>query len=124
MKNVQNTLLKMPPEELLAYLSQEFYVPVPMSVESVDELQTAGVLLGRCAANYAYLINQAMLAKLIKRSLKQEKAPKSDVDDALSREEIFTMFADVSKTTYNAISRMITVRAQAAEELKMGKYTT
>lgn len=112
-------LLAMEPSELLEYLTREFSVEIPMNIESVEDLNNAGTLLGKCASNYSYLITQAMIAKLVKRNLKQEKADKAEVDRALSREEILTMFADITKTSYNAISRMITVRSQAAEEMKM-----
>ncbi len=112
-------LLQMEPPELLDYLTAEFSIEIPVSIESVDDLNNAGVLLGRCAANYSFLLTQAMMAKLAKRILKQEKAEKVEIDKALSREEILNMFADITKTSYNAISRMITVRTQATDEMRM-----
>lgn len=112
-------LLQMEPSDLLEYLADTFSVDIPIAIDTVDDLRDAGALLGRCAANYSFLITQAMTAKLVKRTLKQEKADKLEVEKALSREEILTMYADITKTSYNAISRMITVRAQASEELKM-----
>ena len=92
-------LLQMEPSELLDYLTAEFSIEIPVSIESVDDLNNAGILLGRCAANYSFLLAQAMLAKLIKRNLKQEKADKTEIDKALSREEILNTFAEISKST-------------------------
>ena len=115
----QSSLLRMEPLELLEYLVGEFTIEIPVSIDSVEDLNTAGILLGRCASNYSFLTTQAMMAKLVKRNLKLEKADKVEIEKALSREEIFTMFADMAKTSYNAISRMITVRSQATEEMKM-----
>lgn len=116
---VQHNLLQMEPSDLLEYLTREFSINIPVNIDTVEDLNYAGTLLGKCASNYSFLITQAMMAKLIKRNLKMEKADKAEVDRALSREEILTMFADITKTSYNAISRMITVRSQASEELKM-----
>ena len=115
----QRGLLQMEPSELLDYLTREFSIDIPVNIDTVEDLNYAGTLLGKCASNYSFLITQAMMAKLIKRNLKLEKADKTEIDKALSREEILTMFADITKTSYNAISRMITVRSQASEELKM-----
>ena len=112
-------LLEMEPSDLLEYLTKEFTIDIPVSIETVEDLNDAGILLGRCASNYSFLITQAMMAKLVKRSLRAEKAGKAEIDKALAREEILSMFADITKTSYNAISRMITVRSQASEELKM-----
>ena len=45
-------------------------------------------------------------------------ADKFTVEDALTREEIFTNYAEIMKAAYQAASRMITVKQEINEELK------
>ena len=40
------------------------------------------------------------------------------MEDALTREEIFTNYAEIMKAAYQAASRMITVKQEINEELK------
>lgn len=114
-----NEIFAMPPEQLLMEMHENFKTTIPISIETIRDMENAGRLLGRYASEYSYLSNMAMLAKLKKRTLKQDKADKKIIEDALSREEIFSNFADIAKSSYNAISRMITVKQQINDELKM-----
>ena len=59
----------------------------------------------------------AITAKVKKRHIKRNDGSKRDAEDALSREEIFNTYAEIMKTAYNAISRMITIKQQINEEL-------
>ena len=111
-------LLTMPPEELMDMASQRFRLRIPPTVDSVEDMQAIGLLLSQSASEYSYLLNMAMLAKLRKRQLKRDGAEKKECEDALSREEIFQNFASIMKTTYDAASRMITVKQQINEELR------
>ena len=111
-------LLTMPPEELMDMASQRFRLRIPPTVDSVEDMQAIGQLLSQSASEYSYLLNMAMLAKLRKRQLKRDGAEKKGCEDALSREEIFQNFASIMKTTYDAASRMITVKQQINEELR------
>lgn len=112
-------IFTMEPEILRAAVATQFPVFIPMSIESVEDMAEAGHLLGRYASWYSYLTGMALAAKLRKRALKQEKADKKAVEDALSREEIFTSYADIVKSAYSAISRMFTIKQEINNELKM-----
>lgn len=112
-------VFSMDPEALRETVAAQFPVYIPVSIESVGDMTEAGQLLGRYASWYSYLTGMALAAKLRKRTLKQDKADKKAVEDALSREEIFESYADIVKSAYSAISRMFTIKQEINNELKM-----
>lgn len=112
-------IFSMDPELLLLELSTRVPSHIPISIDTVEDMAEAGKLLGKYASWYSYLMSMSLAAKLKKRALKQEKADKKEIEDALSREEVFSSYADIVKASYNAISRMFTVKQQINDELKM-----
>jgi len=107
------------PEALLALLRKQFPPVIPNEIETPEQMQEAARLLGECMANYVYLENMHVEARLIKRRLKQSKAPKEEIEEALIREEILDSWSDMAKNSYSAISRMISTRQQVLFELRM-----
>lgn len=111
-------LLSMPPEELMAAASNRFKLDLPPSIDTVDNLNKLAKLMSKSISEYSYLINMAQIARMRKRALKRAGADKFTVEDALTREEIFTNYAEIMKAAYQAASRMITVKQEINEELK------
>ena len=111
-------LLSMPPEELMAAASNRFKLDLPPSIDTVDNLNKLAKLMSKSISEYSYLINMAQIARMRKRALKRSGADKFTVEDALTREEIFTNYAEIMKAAYQAASRMITVEQEINEELK------
>ena len=111
-------LLSMPPEELMAAASNRFKLDLPPSIDTVDNLNKLAQLMSKSISEYSYLINMAQIARMRKRALKRSGADKFTVEDALTREEIFTNYAEIMKAAYQAASRMITVKQEINEELK------
>ena len=111
-------LLSMPPEELMAAASNRFKLDLPPSIDTVDNLNKLAKLMSKSISEYSYLINMAQIARMRKRALKRSGADKVTVEDALTREEIFTNYAEIMKAAYQAASRMITVKQEINEELK------
>ena len=111
-------LLSMPPEELMAAASNRFKLDLPPSIDTVDNLNKLAKLMSKSISEYSYLINMAQIARMRKRALKRSGAVKFTVEDALTREEIFTNYAEIMKAAYQAASRMITVKQEINEELK------
>lgn len=111
-------LLSMPPEELMAAASKRFKLDLPPSIDTVDNLNKLAKLMSKSISEYSYLINMAQIARMRKRALKRSGADKFTVEDALTREEIFTNYAEIMKAAYQAASRMITVKQEINEELK------
>ena len=111
-------LLSMPPEELMAAASNRFKLDLPPSIDTVDNLNKLAKLMSKSISEYSYLINMAQIARMRKRALKRSGADKFTVEDALTREEIFTNYAEIMKAAYQAASRIITVKQEINEELK------
>ena len=111
-------LLSMPPEELMAAASNRIKLDLPPSIDTVDNLNKLAKLMSKSISEYSYLINMAQIARMRKRALKRSGADKFTVEDALTREEIFTNYAEIMKAAYQAASRMITVKQEINEELK------
>ena len=111
-------LLSMPPEELMAAASNRFKLDLPPSIDTVDNLNKLAKLMSKSISEYSYLINMAQIARMRKRALKRSGADKFTVEDALTREEIFTNYAEIMKAAYQAASRMITVKQEINEGLK------
>lgn len=111
-------LLSMPPEELMAAASNRFKLDLPPSIDTVDNLNKLAKLMSKSISEYSYLINMAQIARMRKRALKRSGADKFTVEDALTREEIFTNYTEIMKAAYQAASRMITVKQEINEELK------
>ena len=111
-------LLSMPPEELMAAASNRFKLDLPPSIDTVDNLNKLAKLMSKSISEYSYLINMAQIARMRKRALKRSGADKFTVEDALTREENFTNYAEIMKAAYQAASRMITVKQEINEELK------
>ena len=111
-------LLSMPPEELMAAASNRFKLDLPPSIDTVDNLNKLAKLMSKSISEYSYLINGVFLGRMRKRALKRSGADKFTVEDALTREEIFTNYAEIMKAAYQAASRMITVKQEINEELK------
>lgn len=114
-------LLEMDPVELVDWLESEYLIELPTDVNSLDEMNKAGMLLGKLANTYSYLKILSAYAKLNVRRAKQQKSNKEKIDEAVDRREIFETFADTIKLQYTAVSRMITVRKQMDEESKMDR---
>lgn len=107
------------PNELRTALKEHFTVAIPMSIETIDDMKEAQMSLGRIASQYSYLMALNVEIKGLKRRMKREKAEKEKVDDMMEREELLTTYTEILKMAYNSISRMISVRTQVYEELKM-----
>ena len=117
----RDEFLSMESNILQEYVEKEFFIELPESLDSEDDMKNAIGILSKATSYYSYLSNMAVIAKLEKRRLKRDGASKEDVEKALSVEEIFSNAADIAKATYNAVSRMFTIKQQIAEELKMSK---
>ena len=114
-------LMEMSPMDLNAFLQKSYRIEIPEAINNADDLKKAGELLSKYSSLYSYFSQMALTAKIMKRNYKAEKADKNIVNDALSREEILSLYADLMKQSYNTISRLITIKLAVNEELKF-KY--
>lgn len=119
-KLTEMDLLKMDPEMLLMYLSRNYQLEVPLSVEEGNG--NAAKMMAKASAYYTYLITIKTHANLLKRTLKRKEVDKEIIEDMLMRETVFESEMARAKQVYDTISRMFTIRRQEIDqELKMSK---
>lgn len=118
----QNNVFTMDPIALADALEVEMYIPIPPTCETPDEMRQMGKLLALSMQRYSYLSNLAIMARLKKRALKQSGADKNEIDNALAREEVLSQMAENLKMTYNAVSRIISVKQEINKELSMTDF--
>ena len=119
-EHTEMDLLKMDPEMLLMYLSRNYQLEVPLSVEEGNG--NAARVMAKASAYYTYLITIKTHANLLKRVLKRKEVNKEIIEDMLMRETVFESEMARAKQVYDTISRMFTIRHQEIDqELKMSK---
>ena len=109
MNNLGNdTLLKMSPENLLDYLTTEYFrvVPDEISLCSIGEISS---LLTHFRNAYAYLTCLSMYANLLKREAKRNKEDKLKIEECTQREDYIKTMADIMNKQYESLSRKVTV---------------
>lgn len=130
-----NSLDKLTAEELLRFLEENYSFEIPVGIESEIAMRKSGNLLAKLTNTYAYLVS--MLANItIQTKRAKSNVPAKPKTGAVSREyeflkdyyeelalkkQILEKHADLIKHQYNCVSRMITVKCKADEELRMSE---
>lgn len=107
------------PYKLMELFQAEYNFDIPETLDSVEDLKHAGRLLGQLANTYSYIAQLSVYAKISVRTAKRNKEDKNSVDDAIDRKAVIETFAETIEMQYRAVSRMLTIKQQINEELKM-----
>lgn len=108
------------PLVLNSYLVENFVEKIPESLDTIEDMEEAGHLLGKTTNNFTYLMATLNTFKIMVKKIKAT-GTKPEADEMITRRDIIQIVADISKQQYNAISRMITVKQEINNELKMGE---
>lgn len=111
------------PFHLMELFQEEFGYEIPETIDTIEDMRNAGKLLGRLANSYSYLMQLSSYAKLDVRIARRNKENKEKIDDAIDRKNVIDTFAESVGMKYKAISRMLTIKQQINEELKMTNGT-
>lgn len=109
-------LLQEDPNVLMELFQKEYTCQVP---ENADDLRQTAMMLGRLTNAYSYVMQLSIQAKRAIREAKRAKKSKDEIDDAIDRKAVIDGFVDIISMQYKAISRIVTIRQQENEELKM-----
>lgn len=107
------------PFRLMELFQEEYGYEIPETIDSIEDMKRAGKLLGKLANSYSYLMQLSSYAKLNVRIARRDKKNKEKIEDAIDRKTIIDTFAETVGMQYKAISRMLTIKQQINEELKM-----
>lgn len=110
---------QMAPKDLAIWLNTNYLIDIPTTIETCDDLKKVGKLLGEITNVYSYVVSMSTFAKLSVREAKRHKLDKEVIDDYMDRKNVLEDFANTLKLQYTAISRMITVKKQIDDEMKM-----
>lgn len=112
------TMRGMDPEELNSDLIEEYVHEIPINIESVDDMARAGRLMGILTNNYSYMLATLNTFKIwVKIAKKAED--KSEYEKMVMRRDSVEAIVDILKQQYSAVSRLISVKQEINNELRM-----
>lgn len=113
-----DSVLKTQPREFSLWLRKEFIEDIPLTFDTYEDLQKIGNLIGVTANRYAYLASLLSYTKAVTRQLKRSEC-KSTYEDMVDRKEAIQNAVDTLKLQYQSLSRLITIRQEINQELRM-----
>lgn len=125
-------IINMSTEDFINYLCSTYMVPIPESIETVEEWNEACVLMTRLSNSYAYLDGLYMYLKSAARNAKRaEQLAKKDkkdfteekyaYEDLRDKADFTERIASAVKQQYATISRIHKIREVNMEELHMSE---
>lgn len=114
-----NDILSMSIPDLHDWYSKHFMKKVPNHVETIEETQSLAELLAFFSNSYVYFDYTYSMLQAYVKELKIDKANKGLYEFAMVRRDIVQHFAEQAKFSYNAVSRILTVKMETNYELKM-----
>jgi hypothetical protein len=110
-------ILSLQDDELINTLTQEFYCPIPLTLDTPEALHECVPLLGKLTNSYAYL--SVMLASLKAQVRIEKSRNKEKYQELISKRDTVDIFLGVIKQNYQGLSRMISTHTEEAKELEM-----
>ena len=111
-------LINMDPMTFMKWAINEFHIEVPTQIEDVDDASLVGELLARTSNSYSYLCELQGVFKILSRDAGR-KGDKKMKEDIIDKNTLIDEIGKGIKQQYQTLSRMITVRHNNLEELKM-----
>lgn len=113
-------ILSMEPLALADWLQRNYTFVLPANIESIEQMKIAGNMLSELTNHYSFMMQLLTYAKIMVRQEKRKgKENKENAEDMIDRKESIQNTADTLKMQYQTISRMITVKKEINDELKM-----
>ena len=111
-------------EKLNRLFAQYFYHPIPMNIETADQMMQAGQLLARITNSYSYLMVLFAEVDARVRTLKKDKEKKEEYTDLVGKRNTIQAYIDILKQSYAGLSREISTRQEALREINMSRSVT
>lgn len=111
-------LVAMTPMDFTKWAIEEFHMEIPTSIHTIDDANMVGELLAMSSNKYFYLCELQGQLKILSREAGRQgnKVLKEDIID---KQNLVDEIGKATKQQYQTLSRMITVRYNNLEELKM-----
>lgn len=113
-----NQFLEIDVYEMIECINHDYYVTLPESILTIEDMQEAGAMLSKLINGYTFLSNLAEYAKILVRE-KKGKISKEEHQSLMGKRDVIVQAAETVKMQYSALSRMITVKQEINRELQM-----
>lgn len=113
-------ILGMEPKELVMWLSNTFYVNLPLKILTAEEMYNASELLIILTNQYSYLNELLSYAKIVTREVKRD-CDKETYEDMVDRKNAIENKLSIVKQQYNSLSRLVTIKIETNKELMMDR---
>lgn len=110
------TIRDMELDELMNWLYDNFFIAIPISIETQEEIKYAQMLSLKASNFYAYL---AVLNAKAKIWIRESKPDKEEHGKAIDRQYAINSYLDLVEQQYKAISRAFSMRAERLAEARM-----
>lgn len=115
-----NTLLNMTPIDLAVWLEKEYASTLPSNIDSMEEMKKVNTQLSRLANSYSFVMQLLTYTKIqVRQEKRKGKENKENYEDMIDRRDTLQNTADILKMQYQTLSRMITVKKEINDELRM-----
>lgn len=114
-----NDIINMEIPKLHEWYSKNFMRIVPCNIENDTDSQQLAELLSFFSNNFVYFDYMYSILQAYVKELKLDKTKKELSELVMVRRDIVQHFAEQSKFSYNAVSRILTVKMEANYELRM-----
>lgn len=113
-----DTMKDMDPEELNADLIEEYVHEIPTSIDTIEDMAKIGKLMGMLTNNYSYLLAVLNTFKIWTKIAKASEDKVAYTNMAMRRDSVEAIVS-ILQQQYNALSRLITIKQEINNELKM-----
>ena len=86
----EQNIYNLDPAELEAALRHEFFIEIPVSIDTEEDMANAQQLLSKCGAYYSYLAYMSLQIRTRKKRLRLDRADKDTISRVMIYEDIFT----------------------------------
>ena len=115
-----NTLLNMTPIDLAIWLEKEYASTLPSNIDSMEEMKKVNTQLSKLANSYSFVMQLLTYTKIqVRQEKRKGKEKKENYEDMIDRRDTLQNTADILKMQYQTLSRMITVKKEINDELRM-----
>lgn len=115
-----NTLLNMTPIDLAIWLEKEYASTLPSNIDSMEEMKKVNTQLSKLANSYSFVMQLLTYTKIqVRQEKRKGKENKENYEDMIDRRDTLQNTADILKMQYQTLSRMITVKKEINDELRM-----
>lgn len=112
------SILTLDPLDLADYLIENYFIPIPTTITSSEDLSLAGDALKQIGVTLQFFHELSAYAKRYVRIAKRE-LPKDAYEDMIDRKEIIAEITNALTELKNGLSRNVTTYTNSIQEMHL-----